>query len=75
LYKGVRRAGFRDVSIQPLAPFGIAECALYPLFGEELLALLRARLPVERHDRIAMSVLVHARKPAGDERLAGRARE
>lgn len=75
LYKGVRRAGFREVSIQPIAPFGIAECALYPLFGEELLALLRARLPVERHDRIAMSVLVQARKPAGDERLAGRARE
>ena len=75
LYKGVRRAGFREVSIEPLAPFGIAECALYPLFGAELLALLRARLPVERHDKIAMSVLVRARKPAGDERLAGRARE
>lgn len=75
LYKGVRRAGFREVSIEPLTPFGIAECALYPLFGDELLALLRARLPVERHDRIAMSVLVSARKPAGDERLAGRARE
>ena len=75
LYKGVRRAGFRQVSIEPLAPFGIAECALYPLFGDELLALLRARLPVERHDKIAMSVLVRARKPAADERLAGRARE
>lgn len=75
LYKGVRRAGFREVAIEPLGPFGIAECALYPLFGDELLALLRARLPVERHDRIAMSVLVSARKPAGDERLAGRARE
>lgn len=75
LYKGVRRAGFREVSIEPLEPFGISECALYPLFGDELLALLRARLPVERHDRIAMSVLVSARKPAGDERLPGRARE
>jgi arsenite methyltransferase len=75
LYKGVRRAGFREVSIEPLEPFGIAECALYPLFGDELLGLLRARLPAERHDRIAMSVLVRARKPAGDERLAGRARE
>lgn len=74
LYKGVRRAGFRDVSIEPLEPFGIEECALYPLFGEELLALLRVRLPSERHDRIAMSVLVRARKPAGDEVLPGRAR-
>jgi len=75
LYKGVRRAGFREVSIKPLEPFGIPECALYPLFSEELLALLRARLPLERHDRIAMSVQVTGRKPAGDERLAARARE
>jgi arsenite methyltransferase len=75
LYKGVRRAGFRDVSIQPLAPFGISECALYPLFSEELLSLMRATLPTERQDRIAMSVFVHGRKPMGDERLPGRGRE
>jgi arsenite methyltransferase len=75
LYKGVRRAGFREVSIEPLEPFGLEECALYPLFGNELLALLRERLPAERHDRIATSVLVRARKPAGGEVLPGRARE
>ena len=75
LYKGVRRAGFRSVSIQPLAPFGISECALYPLFSEELLSLMRATLPTERHDRIATSVFVHGRKPIGDERFPGRARE
>jgi arsenite methyltransferase len=75
LYKGVRRAGFREVSIEPLEPFGLEECALYPLFGDDLLALLRERVPVERHDRIAASVLVRARKPAGAETLPGRARE
>lgn len=75
LYKGVRRAGFREVSIEPLEPFGLEECALYPLFGNELLALLRERVPDERHDRIAASVLVRARKPAGGEVLPGRARE
>jgi SAM-dependent methyltransferase len=75
LYKGLRRAGFRDVSIVPMAPFGIAECALYPLFGDELLTLLRARVPPERHARIAMSVLVRGRKPAAAERRPGRARE
>ncbi len=75
MYKGVRRAGFRDVSIEPIEPFGIAECALYPLFNEELLALLRTRVPAERHDRIATSVLVRARKPASGEVLLGRARE
>ncbi|MGZ8437254.1 MAG: hypothetical protein ACXWXR_01775, partial [Candidatus Limnocylindrales bacterium] len=75
LYKGVRRAGFREVSIEPLEPFGLEECALYPLFGSELLALLHERVPAERHDRIAASVLVRARKPAGGEVLPGRARE
>lgn len=76
MYKGVRRAGFRDVAIKPIEWFGIAECALYPLFNDELLELLRARVPSERHDRIATSVLVTARKPTtGGEALPGRARE
>jgi SAM-dependent methyltransferase len=75
LYKGLRRAGFHDVSIEPLAPFGIAECALYPLFGVELLTLLRTRVPPERHDRIAMSVLVRGRKPVAAELLPSPARE
>jgi SAM-dependent methyltransferase len=75
LYKGLRRAGFREVSIEPLEPFGIAECALYPLFTDDLLALLRSRVPPSRRDRIAMSVLVRGRKPAAGGRLPGRARE
>lgn len=74
LYKGVRRAGFRDVSIEPLHPFGIAECALYPIFNDALLGLLRDRLPADRHDRIATAVLVRARKAASGESLPGRAR-
>lgn len=75
LYKGLRRAGFREVGITPLHPFGIAESALYPLFNDELLALLRDRVPAERHDRIAESVFITARKPAAGEVLPGRARE
>jgi SAM-dependent methyltransferase len=74
LYKGLRRAGFRQVEIRPVDRFGIAECALYPLFGDELLALLRRLVPPERHDQIATSVFVGARKAAGDEALPGRAR-
>lgn len=74
LYKGLRRAGFRDVAIAPLHPFGIAECALYPLFNDELLGLLRDRVPAERHDRIAESVFVAGRKPAEGEVLPGRSR-
>ncbi|HEU4919488.1 MAG TPA: methyltransferase domain-containing protein [Candidatus Limnocylindrales bacterium] len=73
LYKGVRRAGFRAVSIEPLHPFGIAQCALYPIFSDALLDLLRERLPAERHDRVATAVLLRARKAAAGETLPGRA--
>jgi SAM-dependent methyltransferase len=75
LYKGLRRAGFRDVALQPLGAFGIAEGALYPLFGEPLLELLRKLVPPDRHDRIAASVLVRARKPRPGEVLPGRSQE
>ncbi len=74
LYKGLRRAGFRDVGIDPVDDFGIDECALYPLFNDALLGLLRRLVPEERHSRIARSVFVHGRKPAPDESLPGRAR-
>jgi arsenite methyltransferase len=73
LYKGLRRAGFRSVEIEPVGGFGIAECALYPLFNDALLDLLRRTIPEERHGRIAQSVMVRARKPAAGERLPGRA--
>ncbi|MGH2384556.1 MAG: methyltransferase domain-containing protein [Candidatus Limnocylindria bacterium] len=74
LYKGLRRAGFREVGIEALHPFGISECALYPLFSDDMLDLLRTRVPAERHDRIAQSVFVHARKPAIGEMLPARVR-
>ncbi len=74
LYKGLRRAGFRDVGMEPLGDFGIDECALYPLFNDDLLDLLRRLVPAERHGRIARNVFVRGRKPAPDESLPGRAR-
>jgi arsenite methyltransferase len=75
LYKGLRRAGFRDVSLEPLGGFGIAESARYPLFSEPLLDLLRRLVLPERHDRIAASVIARARKPRVGEVLPGRSRE
>jgi len=74
MYKGLRRAGFREVQLEPIESFGIAECALYPLFNDELLALLRTRVPPERHDRIATSMFVGGRKSAEGDALPGRGR-
>ncbi|HUH17541.1 MAG TPA: methyltransferase domain-containing protein [Methylomirabilota bacterium] len=74
LYKGLRRAGFREVGMQALHPFGIAECALYPLFNEQLLALLRDRVPADRQDAIAQTIFVSARRTADGDALPARAR-
>ncbi|MBF6604559.1 MAG: methyltransferase domain-containing protein [Chloroflexi bacterium] len=74
LYKGMRRAGFRDVGIEPSSDFGIGDCALYPLFSDELLGMFRRLVPAERLGRIARSVYVGARKPGPLESLPGRAR-
>jgi SAM-dependent methyltransferase len=73
MYTAVRRAGFRAVSIQPLEPFGIEECALYPLFTPALLELIRRLVPAGRQGRIATSTLIRARKPVPGEMLPGRA--
>jgi hypothetical protein len=73
MYIALRRAGFRAVSIDPIEPFGIDECALYPLFTPALLDLLRRLVPADRLDRIATSTLIRARKPAPGEVLPGRA--
>lgn len=73
LYRALRRAGFRAVDVRPLHPFGIAECSLYPLFSHDMLDLLRDRVPGERHDRIAQTVLATGRRPAAGEDISGRA--
>jgi hypothetical protein len=44
-------------------PFGVEECAQYPLFTPELIALMRRRIPPERQPYVARSVIFSARKP------------
>lgn len=58
--------------IEHLHDFGVGEVALYPLFGDELLELLRERVAPEQQHRIARSVLVRARKAAEGEELPPR---
>jgi arsenite methyltransferase len=46
------------------APLGIDDCALYPLFSENVIALMRRLIPHERHHRVAIAVVVKASLPA-----------
>lgn len=61
----LENAGFDDIWIGNPVPFGLADAALYPLFTPEIIEQMRELLPAERHDNVATSVLVEARKPHG----------
>lgn len=56
--------GFADVRIHDRIPFSIDDAALYPLFTEDVIEMMRARLAPEVKEAVAMSVLVTANKPA-----------
>jgi arsenite methyltransferase len=58
------RAGFIDVWVGGHRPTSIDEASLYPLFTDDVIRLMRATIPKERHDHVATSVIVKARRPA-----------
>lgn len=57
----LHRAGFVDVEVLSREPLSIDDCALYPLFSDEVIALMRELIPPDRHGSVAMSVVVRAR--------------
>lgn len=59
------RVGFVDLQVVDRRPFGIADIADIPLFTPDVLELMHELLPREQQDRVATSVVVLARKPAG----------
>lgn len=56
------KVGFDDVWIGNPVAFGLREAALYPLFTPALLDEMRQQLPADRHDDVATSVIVKAKK-------------
>jgi len=59
----LERAGFVDVWVGGHRPFGIDEACLYPLFTSETIQVMRRAIPPDRHHRVAIGVMVKARKP------------
>lgn len=43
-------------------PMSIDDCALYPLFGDELLALMRRLIAREKQEALGVAVVVRARR-------------
>ena len=56
----LERAGFVDIEVLERAPMGIDDCALYPLFTEELLDTMRRLIPRDRLHRISASTVIRA---------------
>ena len=61
--KKLEKAGFTDLWVGGHAPFAIDDAALYPLFSEEVIAVMRRTIDPGHHDHVATGVIVKARKP------------
>jgi arsenite methyltransferase len=61
--KKLRKAGFQDVQVLQRTPLSVDDCALYPLFGDELIELMRELIPPEKQRAVAVSVVVRASNP------------
>jgi len=67
LLRALGRVGLVDVEVRERHPFGVEDCARFPLFTPELLDVMRATIPPERQPTIATVVTVTARQPLQDE--------
>lgn len=56
----LHRAGFHDIEVVRREPVGMDQLALYPLFTEDLLDLMRRLIARDRHDKVATAIVVRA---------------
>jgi SAM-dependent methyltransferase len=57
----LEKAGFSAVEVVHREPLSVDDCALYPLFSDEVIALMRRLIPADRHAAVAVSVVIRAR--------------
>jgi arsenite methyltransferase len=59
----LEKAGFADVRVLHRQPVSVDDCALYPLFTEDLIRLMRTLIGEAQQDAVAVSVVVSATAP------------
>jgi arsenite methyltransferase len=59
----LQRVGFTGLAIVERRPFGIDDCARYPLFDDELIALMRTLIHADQQGCVATCVTVTGHKP------------
>jgi arsenite methyltransferase len=57
------KAGFADVQVVHRESWGVADCELYPLFTEDLIALMRRLIPADHQDHVGDSIVIRASLP------------
>ncbi|RDI73395.1 hypothetical protein Gocc_2995 [Gaiella occulta] len=58
----LERAGFSEIEVLEHKPMGIDDCALYPLFDDEILTLMRTLIAPEKQRAVGVAVVVRARR-------------
>lgn len=61
--KKLENVGFTDIEVVEHHPFRLTDAARYPLFTPDLIDLMEALLPSERHDAVATGVTIRAKRP------------
>ena len=56
----LKRIGFEDVKVVERNPFSLGQASQYPLFTREVIKMMHDLIPAERHDALALSVIVTA---------------
>lgn len=59
VYK-LEKAGFIDVRVLHREPVSIDDCALYPLFTDEVISLMRQLIPPQKQQAVAVAVVITA---------------
>jgi hypothetical protein len=59
----LEKAGFEEIEVMERRPMSVEDCSLYPLFTPDVLELMRTLIAPARQERVAVAIVVRARKP------------
>ncbi len=62
----LEQAGFVDIDVHQREPASVDDLALYPLFTDEVIDLMRTLLPTEQQGAVATAIILTARVAAED---------
>jgi arsenite methyltransferase len=59
----LQKAGFGDIRVKHREALGVDDCALYPLFPDDLIELMRELIPPDKQDDVAVAVVISGLGP------------